>query len=176
VILIATVSAPIGGAAIGLAGVLVGLWISGNRTERQRRRDLHARALVAVIQYGEMPFMIRRRKSEAEYRSAERVRLSDHFSSVKAEVSTCEVLIAADGDQGISTSYKELVQTARRVVGKEAREAWKDEPIQADSEMNMGPLFERLEDFRIQLNDFEDALARATLPRRLRLARRLAKS
>jgi hypothetical protein len=158
-----------------LAGVLIGLWLSGNRTERQRRRDLHARALTAVIRYGEMPFMIRRRQSEAEHRSAERVRLSDHFSSVKAEVSTCEVLIAADGDQKISTAYKELVETARRVVGKEAHEAWQDEPIQTDSEMNMGPLFGRLEDFRIQLDSFESALARATLPARLRIARRLAK-
>ncbi len=38
-----TISAPVGGAAIGLAGILIGLWINGGRTERQRRRDLHAR-------------------------------------------------------------------------------------------------------------------------------------
>jgi len=170
-----TISAPVGGAAIGLAGILIGLWINGSRTERQRRRDLHARSLAAVIEYGEMPFMIRRRRSESEHRSAERVRLSDHFSKVKAEVSTCEVLLTADGHRKVSVAYGELVRTARRVAGQEAHEAWKDEPVQADSEMNMGPIFERLQEFRAQLDDFEGALAGATLPRRLRLARWLRK-
>lgn len=71
----------------------------------------------------------------------------------------------------VSTAYEELVQTARRIVGQEAHQAWKDEPIRTDGEMNMGPMFERLKDFRAQLDDFEGALARATLPRRLRFAR-----
>ncbi len=117
--------------------------------------------------------MIRRRRSESEHRSAERVRLSDHFSRVKAEISTCEVLLAADGDRKVSAAYAELVGTARRVVGLEAHEAWEAEPSATDNEMNMGPMFQRLHEFRTQLDDFEDALARATLPRRRRLARRL---
>jgi hypothetical protein len=118
-----TISAPIGGAAIGLAGILIGLWINGGRTERQRRRDLHARALAAVLSYAEMPFMIRRRRYEAEERSAERVRLSTHFSTVKAELSACQVLLAADGDQGLSNAYETLVETARQTAGREAHEA-----------------------------------------------------
>ena len=173
--MIATISAPVAGAAIGavvgLLGVLLGLWVNGDRAERQRRRDLHARALAAVLDYGEMPFMIRRRRSEPEQRSSERIRLSDQFSKVKAEISTCQVLLAADGHRPIADAYDVLVATARRVVGKEAHDAWKQEPIGEDSEMNMGPLFDRLGEFREQQLHFQEAMARATLPRRLRAAR-----
>jgi hypothetical protein len=167
---IATISAPVAGAAIGALGVLLGLWVNGDRAERQRRRDLHARALAAVLDYGEMPFMIRRRRSEPEQRSSERIRLSDHFSKVKAEISTCQVLLAADGHQRIADSYNALVATARSIVGKEAHDAWKQEPIGEDSEMNMGSLFERLAEFREQLLNFQGAMGQATLPRRLRVA------
>lgn len=161
------------GAVIGLFGIGVGLWINGDRAERQRRRDLHARALAAVVDYGEMPFMICRRRTEPEQRSAERIRLSDHFSKVKAEISTCQVLLAADGRVQVADAYEELVSTARSVVGKEAHDAWKQAPIREDSEMNMGVLFERLAPYRSQLASFQGALAHATLPRRQRLARRI---
>ncbi len=173
--MIAAISAPVAGAGIGaivgLLGAFVGLWVNGDRAERQRRRDLHARALAAVIDYGEMPFMIRRRRCESEQRSAERIRLSDHFSRVKAEISTCQVLLAADGHRRVAAAYDELVAIARSVVGKEAHDAWQQEPITEDSGMNMGPLFDRLEQFRDQLAAFQEDLSRATLPRRLRAAR-----
>lgn len=166
-----TISPPIIGALIALAGVIAGLWINGDRTERQRRRDLHARALVALLAYGEMPFMIRRRRCEDEERSAERVRLSNHFSDVKAEMTTCEVLLAADGDQKVASAYSELVETARATAGREAHLAWTEPPVSGDSEMNMGDLFDRLELFRKKLATFEGALACATLPRRQRVTR-----
>ncbi|HET9677532.1 MAG TPA: hypothetical protein VFP21_08530 [Solirubrobacterales bacterium] len=175
--LFAAISAPVGGAVIGavigLFGIVAGLLINGDRAERQRRRDLHARALAAVVDYGEMPFMIFRRRSELEQRSAERIRLSDHFSKVKAEISTCQVLLAADGHPQVADAYEELVFTARTVVGKEAHDAWRQEPISEDSEMNMGVLFERLAPYRSQLATFQGELAHATLPRRQRVARRI---
>jgi hypothetical protein len=170
--LFAAISAPVGGAVIGavigLFGIVAGLWINGDRAERQRRRDLHARALAAVVDYGEMPFMICRRRTEPEQRSAERIRLSDHFSKVKAEISTCQVLLAADGHFQVADAYEDLVSTARSVVGKEAHNAWQQEPIHRDSEMNMGPLFDRLAPYRSKLASFQGSLAQATLPRRRR--------
>lgn len=165
------ISPPIGGAIIAFVGIAFGLWVNGDRTERQRRRDLHARALAAVLAYAEMPFMIRRRRHEETERSAERVRLSDHFSEVKAEINTCQVLLAADGDQRLADAYTNLFETARRTAGQEAHEAWIGEPVKTDGEMNMGPLFERLADLRTELAAFESELARATLPRRHRVWR-----
>jgi hypothetical protein len=124
-----------------------------------------------VLAYGEMPFMIRRRRCEDDQRSTERVRRSAHFSAVKAEISTCQVLLAADGDQRISAAYNGLVGTARHTAGQEAHEAWKLEPIKTDSDMNMGKVFDRLKPLSDRVERFEADLARATLPRRLRVRR-----
>jgi hypothetical protein len=161
---------PLIAAAIALTGVLIGLWINGDRTERQRRRDLHARALAAVLGYAEMPFMIRRRRCEPAEQSAERVRLSDHFSAVKAELTTCQVLLGADGRPRLARAYDDLVEVARDTAGKEAHRAWKEPAIEADADMNMQALFDRLADMRFALERFQDDLARATRPRRTRLA------
>lgn len=122
------INGTIAGAIIALAGVLAGLWIGGDRAERQRRRDLHARALAAILAYAEMPFMIRRRRYEPEHSSAERVRLAEHFSAVKAELTNCQVLLAADGAQRIATSYDALVEVAKSTAGIEAHDAWEAPP------------------------------------------------
>lgn len=162
--------APTVGAFIALAGALVGLWVNGDRAERDRRRQLHARALKAIVDYGEMPFMIRRRRCEDSEQSAERVRLSDHFSHVKAEISACQVLLWADGDQELATAYDDVVEVARATAGQEAHVAWMEPAIKADSEMNMGAAFAKLQPFREALESFKHDLARATLPRRKRLS------
>jgi len=159
------------GAVLGLIGVLVGLWINGDRTERQRRRDLHARALAAVIAYGEMPFRIRRRRCEDEHRSSERIRLSDAFSQVQAELSTCQVLLAADGDRTVSDAYDQMIDVARKTAGAEAHQAWKEPVIKTDAEMNMADVFQRLKGLREELEALEGALAHATLPRRKKMWR-----
>jgi len=173
----AAISAPIGIAAIsalvGLFGAALGLWVNGDRAERQRRRELHSRALAAVIAYGEMPFRIRRRRHEESERSSERIRLSEKFSTVQAEISTCRVLLNADGDARLARAYGGLVEVARRTAGAEAHQAWKEPAIESDAKMNMAELFGRLSEFRAQLESFEKELARATLPRRLRAARRI---
>jgi hypothetical protein len=153
---------------IGLFGVLLGLWINGDRAERARKRELHARALSAAIAYGEMPFRIRRRRCEDEHRSSERVRLSDAFSEIQAELSTCSVLLSADGNQVISDAFERLVGVARATAGAEAYQAWKEPAITADTETSMADVFQRLKDFRDELEVFESALAHATLPRRKR--------
>lgn len=177
-ITVATISAPVAGAGIGavvgLLGALAGLWVNGDRAERQRKRELHARALAAGIAYGEMPFRIRRRRWEESEQSAERIRLSDEFSKVQVEISTCQVLLAADGDKRVSKIYKQLIDVARKTAGAEAHQGWTKPAIKTDAEMNMGPLFDQLAEFRVQLALFEESLAEATLPRRTRCWRRLS--
>ena len=176
IVLHLNIDGPSVAAVLALVGVLTGLWINGDRSERQRKRDLHARALAAIIGYGEMPFMIRRRRHEEAEQSAERVRLSDHFSAIKAEVSTCQVLLSADGDQRLSDAYDELVEEGRRTVGNEAHKAWNEPAITRDPEMNMGDVFDKLGPFRTQLQAFKEDLARSTLPRRMRIRRKLRRA
>jgi hypothetical protein len=165
------ISTQVAGAVIAFGGVVLGLLVNGDRGERRRRRELHARALAALLAYAEMPFAIRRRRCEGEHASAERVRLSEHFSDVKAEIATCQVLLAADGDERLSAAYNDLVETARATAGAESHEAWKEAAVATDSEMNMPALHGRLQPFRDRLREFELTLASATLPRRKRLWR-----
>jgi hypothetical protein len=154
-------------ALVALFGVLLTLIIAGMRAERQRRRDLHARALAAITAYGEMPYRIRRRPPGAE----QRARLSDELSLVKAEVDTCQVLLAADGDERLSDAYDKLYAIARGTAGKEAHDAWKADVIEHDHEMNQGDLYRRLSEFTNARNAFADDLRTATLPARHRTSR-----
>jgi hypothetical protein len=157
---------PLVGAGVGLIGVLWTLWVNGDRAERTRRRELRARCLAAVLAYREMPFMIRRRRTEADERSAERVRLSSHFSAVQTELSTCEHLLRADGPDWLASKYQQLVSVARATAGREAHEAWQDEPIARDAEMNMPELFARLEPLNDQVDSFRKDIGWADKTRR----------
>jgi hypothetical protein len=112
--------------------------------------------------------MIRRRRYEEEARSSERVRLSDHFSAVQAEVSASRMLLAADGDDDVSETYDRLIDVARSTAGRASHDAWLEAPIKTDAEMNQGPLFDSLAEFRHELSRFEKAIGHATLPRRRR--------
>lgn len=156
-------------ALIGLSGVLWTLWVNGDRTERQRRRELRARALEAVLAYREMPFMIRRRRNEAEERSAERVRLSMHFSGVQTELATCEHLLVADGPSWLAQEYQELVSIVRATAGREAHESWKVDPITEDSDMNMPDLFARLKPLNDGVDRFREHISWAGKTRRARM-------
>jgi hypothetical protein len=156
-------------ALIGLSGVLWTLWVNGDRAERQRRRELRARALEAVLAYREMPFMIRRRRSEPEERSAERVRLGTRFSEVQAELATCENLLVADGPDWLAQEYLELVSIARSTAGREAHEAWKAGPITADVEMNMPDLFGRLKPLNDGVDRFREHISWAGKTRRAKV-------
>ncbi len=88
--------------------------------------------------------MMRRRRHEPEQASAERVRLAAQFSMIKAELITCQVLLAADGEERLAAAFDTLVDAARRTAGQEAHEAWEATPITTDAEMNMGALFNRM--------------------------------
>ncbi|UJA21150.1 hypothetical protein HJD18_13620 [Thermoleophilia bacterium SCSIO 60948] len=157
---------PLVAASVGLLGAFVTLWVNGDRAERKRRRELRARALESVLAYREMPFMVRRRRCEPEERSAERVRLSSRLSAIQAELATCEQLIAADGNPRVVNEYSRLVATARSTAGGETHEAWKVEPISADSEVNMPELYGRLDPLNEAIEDFRARIEWANRSRR----------
>jgi hypothetical protein len=92
--------------AVALLVGAITLYVNGERAERRRRRELHARAMAAAIAYAEMPFAIGRRQHEPEHRSAERVRLTARFSEIQAEIAVCQALIESEGDANIAAAYR----------------------------------------------------------------------
>ncbi len=114
-----------------------------------------------------MPYRIRRRAPGPEIRA----RLSDDLSLVKAEVDTCQVLLAADGDERLSDAFDDLYAIARQTVGRASHDAWTAPLIEHDSEMNMGELYQSLEPFNVARSEFADDLRTATLPSPKRVSR-----
>jgi hypothetical protein len=143
---------------------VITLLTAGERAERQRRRELYARAMGAAIAYAEMPFAIRRRQHEPDRRSSERVRLTGHFSEVQTELSICQTLIDAEHDAQVATTYRELVEATRRIAGASARAAWSKDPIDRDRDVNMPDLAEELQPLTVHRQRFADAVRHATRP------------
>ena len=158
------------GPALGIVGVGFTLLINGGRDERQRRREVHARALEAVALYYEMPFLIRRRRDDEP--AAERARLSERFADVQAELASCEALIRADNDAAVRAKYATLVGALRAHAGKQASLAWDTAPITQDSQMAMGDVYLALQPVRESLISCETVMAKSTTPRHRRLGRR----
>lgn len=153
----AAVLAPTVALLVGVATLLV----NGERAERRRRRELHARGLAAALAYAEMPFEIRRRRHEDVERSAERVRLTTRFSEVQAELRVCETLIDADGNGTVAGRYRELVEATRRVAGGAARESWNRDPIDSDAAVNMPDLAEQLQELNEPRTRYANAIQQA---------------
>lgn len=147
---------------LGLGGVALTLAVNGARAERDRRREVHARAIGAVVAYLEMPYAIRRRRNEVEQASAERVRLSDDFRSVQTELACCEALIRADPDLAVRDAYQRLVNALRSLAGGEAAGGWNTPPIESDDQMGMQELHNTLKPIRVEQALFEEVAAYST--------------
>lgn len=150
-----------------LAGVAATLLINGARDERRRHREIHARALEAIARYYEMPFLIRRRRHDEP--SAERVRLTERFADVQAELASCEALMRADTDPDVRRAYATLIRTIRtHATGTQASSAWNAPPITSDAEMGMGDVIEALKPIDAARETCENAMAQSTTPRHRR--------
>lgn len=147
------------GPLAGLLGVTITLAVNGWRAERTTRQAIHARAIEAVVAYLEMPFAIRRRRHESEHRSAERVRLTEAFSAIQAELASCEALMRADKSARVRDQYASLVTTLRGCAGKQASLAWSTPPIERDEDMGMADVYQALEPVREAQRSFEGVAA-----------------
>jgi hypothetical protein len=124
-------------AAVAAAIGLLTLWVAGLRAERARRRDLYAEALAATMAYREFPYAIRRRRGEAEHRSAERVRISEALREVQRDLSQYQALMRIERATKVATAYQELVGKTREIAGGYMKDAWQDDPVETDPDMNM---------------------------------------
>lgn len=158
------------GPVLALVGVAITLWINGARDERRRRREIHARAIEAIAQYYEMPFLIRRRRHDEP--SAERARLAERFADIQAELASCAVLVRADPEPQVRSAYATLVSAIREHAGKQASLAWDTPPITADAQMGMAGVIEALKPISAAKKECETAMADSTTPRHRRLRRK----
>lgn len=126
-----------------IAGVLAGavalisLGVNAWARESARRRKVYAAALGPVHAYQEFPYAIRRRRCEAEHRSAERTRLEEQLRDVQRELTHHVALLRIEGRPDIVRAYLGLVQKTREVAGGSMKDAWASDPIESDEQMNI---------------------------------------
>lgn len=147
------------GPALALLGVIFTLIVNAKRGSLERRQTNHARALAAVADYREMPFLIRRRRHDDL--PGERARLSARFADVQAELATCETLIRADTDENVRLKYRELVTALRTHAGTQAQLAWNTKPITTDAEMSMPDVNDALAEINDAQRACENAMSKS---------------
>lgn len=152
------------GPLVGLVGVAATLWFNAWCADRDRRREARARALAAVVAYLQMPYAIRRRRHEPEHASAERVRLTEIFRQIQADLALAEAVMGSDPDVLVRDGFASLVATLREVAGGEAARAWDVPPITSDTEMGMGDLHATVAPVRDSQQRFEKIIAAANRP------------
>ena len=99
-----------------------------------RRRERFAEALVAVVAYEELPYVVRRRGSTDP--EAERIRISTKIADVQERLAFNAAWIRSESET-VADAYDALIAETKRVAGGEMRRAWEMEPIESDKQMNI---------------------------------------
>ena len=126
---------------VGAIGVVASLlttgaavWWKHRREDRDRRREHFANALVAVSQYLEFPYVIRRRGSSDP--ESERLRISSELKEVQAQITFYQAWLRTESKHG-GRAYDRLVDEVRRVAGGQMNQAWREHAITDDEGMNV---------------------------------------
>ena len=162
----------VGAAVTGAVSVLIFVitnWRNGERERLNRSREIFSNAYVAIQEYKEFPYVIRRRKKGSP--EEERVRISSELKRVQSDLAFYSAWLKTESPH-VHRSFAELLEQVRRIAGTAMREAWLDPPIEGDSEMNMPDLgLSALTPFETSyLNEVVDHLS--ICPRWLRRLRR----
>jgi len=127
------------GAVTAALGAVTWLF-NGVRAERARLQKLYADAYSAVVSYQEFPFVIKRRRAPTadspQIAGEERLRISGALHPVQEALSNYGAQISTESSAVFGT-YTTLVDTTRRVAGGYMHDAWKEEPLDNDSGMNL---------------------------------------
>jgi hypothetical protein len=123
-------------------------------TSAQERRDRHrehfSKALQAVTQYEEFPYVVRRRRASDP--ESERIRISTELRDVQADL-TYHCTWLKTESRTVGDAYENLVSNLRRIAGVLIHDAWTSAPIEDDSGMNIadiGPKLAELKPFKEQ--------------------------
>ena len=132
---------PVVGAVIA-GGVSISIfvltnWWNGERARLTRSREIFSKAFVAIQEYKEFPYVIRRRRADAP--EEERIRISSDLRRVQADLAYYSAWLRTDS-RHIHRSFAELLAQLRQVAGAAMRDAWLDPPAEADSNMNIPSL------------------------------------
>jgi hypothetical protein len=119
--------------AAGIAAlvVVVGYFVQQAIARAAKRSDLYARAMQAIEDYVEGPYVVRRRDGSA----AARLSTTRQLSEVQSRLRYFESALTQDAPTSLSRAYAELVATARLEAGSQMSEAWRSRPTRRDRDV-----------------------------------------
>jgi hypothetical protein len=107
-------------------------WANGRRQERDRKQETFAAAFEACIEYSEMPYAIRRRRTDAA--GEERVRLSEQVRAIQIKLTRYEAWVRFESPE-VGEAYQTLVRRTREVAGAAMKDAWLSAGADSDRAM-----------------------------------------
>lgn len=134
--LMSFLSSAVVAALVSAAVTIATLIVQGNRSERERKREVYANAFAAYTAYREFPYAIERRESESP---AERRRISGQLARVQERIGFHEAWIECESKE-VGQAYQALLTQARETAGERMHKAWRRPGISSDAEMNLPPL------------------------------------
>ncbi|MBJ7000165.1 hypothetical protein JG491_08775 [Streptomyces sp. CRPSP2-6A1] len=117
----------------------INIWLARRKSreeELSRLRTAFAEAFAAHSAYKEMPYAIRRRRSDAS--AEERVRLSEALRDIQANLSYHLAWTKMESET-VGVAYTELIRELRRTAGAAMHAAWEAPPIETDAAVNIPP-------------------------------------
>ncbi|MER5953943.1 hypothetical protein [Streptomyces sp. NPDC001893] len=108
-------------------------WRTVRRTQQQdEKRKLFAEAYEACIEYAEMPYAVRRRRTDIS--AEERIRLSEQLRYIQIKLARFDAWVRFESPE-VGVVYDELVTRTRAVAGLSIKSAWLSEGAASDSDM-----------------------------------------
>ncbi|MEU0107595.1 hypothetical protein ABZ313_19810 [Streptomyces sp. NPDC006251] len=117
----------------------INIWLARRKSreeELDRLRTAFSEAFAAHSAYKEMPYAIRRRRSDAP--AEERVRLSEALRDIQANLSYHLAWTKIESET-VGAAYAELIQELRRTAGAAMHAAWEAPAIETDTAVNIPP-------------------------------------
>jgi hypothetical protein len=107
-------------------------------TRRERQANTFAQALLAIEDYAEMPYRIRRRPGTPEARRE----LTEQISQIQSRIAFHQAWLSLETPE-VARRYDALVQAAKIQAGRQMREAWLMKATKKDAQINLGTAYPR---------------------------------
>jgi hypothetical protein len=124
------------GGVVSLLALALNNMISGWRDCATRQRQEFSKALAACVAYEEFPYVVRRRKSNAQQN--ERIRISSELSLIQRDIAYYSAWLATESIP-VSKAYETLVAKLREIAGGKIRRLGSHHQL-TPSAMNMPDL------------------------------------
>jgi hypothetical protein len=121
--------------------VTFALWVmntilTSRRKQQERKRGVFSSAYSAIIDYKEMPYVVRRRQGNT---SEERIRISTDIKQCQQSIAYYTAWLSTESPK-VSHSYTVLVRELRKIAGGSIHQSWLKPPTSSDAGMNIADI------------------------------------